>query len=154
MRREQRMREELLREEMRREERMREERLREEMRREEERERERHRQQERERCYGFQSRPTSSNFENTRAPPPAPYTNSDEEPETIPITPAAWNGYRSTISREDLVARLIRMGATEERARALVDAEFQDHAPLHWPGDMGTGPSRYDMARERRRPPV
>jgi hypothetical protein len=158
--REERRREEIRREEKVREERRRrEERIREERRRREElrrnldRERERLRQQ-RDRSYQPRTTYLNPHSRNTRQLPPAPFTDYDEEPASIPIAPMAWNGYRTTVIREELLAHLIRLGASEERARKIVDEEFQDHAPLHWPEGRGVGPSRYEMERERRRPPM
>ncbi|KUJ08155.1 uncharacterized protein LY89DRAFT_764936 [Mollisia scopiformis] len=63
------------------------------------------------------------------------YTYSDEEPEKIPIAPAAWNNYASSIGREKLISFFKSKGVPEALARSEVDKEFAAHARKHRAGE-------------------
>lgn len=70
------------------------------------------------------------------------YTYDDEEPETIPITPVAWNKYSMDITNSDLIAFLVGKEVHQELADTEVGEEFAAHAPQHSPRIQYPGPSR------------
>ncbi|KAJ5034982.1 uncharacterized protein L3040_008249 [Drepanopeziza brunnea f. sp. 'multigermtubi'] len=59
------------------------------------------------------------------------YTYEEDEPASIPIAPAPWNGHRSSITKEALIAFLVDQGCHPKRAAAQVDREFSAHA-VQW----------------------
>ncbi|KAL2062111.1 hypothetical protein VTL71DRAFT_6377 [Oculimacula yallundae] len=77
---------------------------------------------------------------------PAAYTYDDEEPDTIPIQPAAWNKHTSSATKEELISYFVSRGVHPTRAAAAVDREFSAHAP-QWIAGQRAGRSR---AEERR----
>jgi len=84
-----------------------------------------------------------------RAPsPPAAYTYEDEEPESISIAPAEWNGYKSSATREELETFFINRGMDKERVKREVGKEFAAAAPQHRAGIPDPGPSRNESSSQ------
>jgi len=76
------------------------------------------------------------------------YTLPQEEPVTIPITPAPWNGNLSRISRYGLIDCLMKGSKRPfEETKALVDKQFALHAPIYWP-DGRRSQSKYEIDEE------
>lgn len=78
------------------------------------------------------------------------YTLPQEEPVTIPITPAPWNGNLSRISRYRLIECLMvssRSKRSFEETKKLVDKQFALHAPIYW-SDGRRSQSKYEIDEE------
>lgn len=82
--------------------------------------------------------PPKKDPSNSRQPPPITH---ESEPEVIQHEPAAWNGFRSSSSRGQLLREFIEQGLPVEKAKERVEEEFAAHNPVVRP-PKGGGASR------------
>jgi len=82
--------------------------------------------------------PPKKDPSDSRQPPPITLEN---EPEIIRHEPAAWNGFRSSSSRGQLLREFIEQGLPVERAKEKVEEEFAARNPVVRP-PKGGGASR------------
>ncbi|PMD33100.1 hypothetical protein L207DRAFT_535791 [Hyaloscypha variabilis F] len=98
----------------------------------------------------LQAQTSSSTHPPPRSNSPVPYTYDDEEPDTIPHAPAAWNNHTSSSTREQLVTFFMGRGFTKAVAEREVGKEFEAHAPQHYSEQIAPGPSRAEVAAAAR----
>ncbi|KAH8752090.1 hypothetical protein BGZ57DRAFT_860674 [Hyaloscypha finlandica] len=95
------------------------------------------------------SAPPPQSSPSARPNSPAPYTYEDEEPNSIPHAPGAWNKYSTFSTREQLISYFVSRGYDRVTAEREVGKEFEAHTPQHRSG-LGPGPSRFQEARGSR----
>lgn len=98
-----------------------------------------------------QPQPEPRSRTRPRAPSPVlTYTYDDEEPDWIPIAPAAWNKYTTRATREELAKYFRGRGVDAKTVEQELNKEFEAHAPQHCArlSSPSPGPKAYEHANQ------